>query len=130
MRLTIKSTAPVPAVFLRKAPLTLKIKNLSQLSPFRRTTLSLLVPTNIAKLAVYPDISPQYIQAHKSPSQAIHGAVNATPTPIQDMGVNHGRADVLVAEELLEGPDAMPILEQVSGEGMLQRVAGCGLCLH
>ncbi|HEY4681688.1 MAG TPA: hypothetical protein VIH17_00385, partial [Candidatus Acidoferrales bacterium] len=62
VRLTIKSTAPVPAVYLRKAGLTLKIKNLLQLSSVGWTTSSLLVPTNIPELAVYPDISPQYIQ--------------------------------------------------------------------
>jgi len=41
----------------------LKIKNHSQLSSFRRIASSLLVPTNIADLAVYLDISPQHIQA-------------------------------------------------------------------
>ena len=80
--LYIKFTAPVPPVYLRKGALTLRIKNLSRLSPFGLTTSSRLVPTNIAKLAVYADISPQYIQANKSLSQAIHGAVNATSTPL------------------------------------------------
>jgi len=77
------------AVYRRKATPNLETKNLSQLSAFLRTTSSLLVPTNIAELAVYPDISPQHIQANSSPSQVIHGAVNATSTPIQDMGIHH-----------------------------------------
>ena len=62
-RRTIRSTAPVLAVYLREAGLTLKIKNLLQLSSVGWTTSSLHVPTNIADLAVYPDIGPQCIQA-------------------------------------------------------------------
>ncbi len=40
-------------------------------------------PTNPAKPAVYPNISPQYIQANKPPSQAVRGTVNRTPAPVQ-----------------------------------------------
>ena len=108
-----KSTAPLPAVYLRKAALTLKIKNLSQLSPVRRTTSSLLVPTNIAELAAYPDISPQSIQASTSPSQAIHEAVNATSTLIQNMGVNYRCAEIPMAQELFNGPDVVTVLEEM-----------------
>ncbi len=32
---------------------------------------------------------------------------------MQDMGVDHGRFDVLVTEELLEGPDIVAIVKQV-----------------
>ena len=34
------------------------------------------------------------------------------------MGVDHRRRDVLVTEQLLDGADILPILEEVSGEGM------------
>ena len=71
---------------------------------------------NAAVLAVYPDTSPQDIQANKSPSQAIHWAVDATPTAIQDMGVNHGRADIPVPEKLLDCPNIIAILKQVRGK--------------
>jgi len=60
--LTTKSTAPVPAVYLREGGLTLKIKKLLQLSSVGWTTSSRLVPTNIAELAAYPDVSPQHTQ--------------------------------------------------------------------
>jgi hypothetical protein len=60
--LTIKPTVPIPAVYLREAGLTIKIKNLPQLSSVGWTTSSLHVPTNIAELAVYPDTRPECIQ--------------------------------------------------------------------
>ena len=40
---------------------------------------SLLVPTNIAELEVYPDISPQRIQPNNPPSEPIRRAVDTTP---------------------------------------------------
>ena len=43
---------------------------------------------------------------------------------VQDMRVDHGGADVAVAEKLLDGPDIPVILEQVSREGVTQRVSG------
>jgi hypothetical protein len=39
------------------------------------------------------------------------------------MGVNHGRGDTPVTQELLDGLDVIAILEQVSGKGMPQCVA-------
>ena len=38
------------------------------------------------------------------------------------MGVDHGRADVLVAQELLDGPEIVAGLEEVSREAVAQGV--------
>ena len=73
-------------------------------------------PTNAAALAAYPNISPQYIQANKSRSQAIHGAVNATSTPIQEMGVTHRRAGVRAAQQFLDSPEVRTILTNANTE--------------
>jgi hypothetical protein len=39
------------------------------------------------------------------------------------MRVDHRGADVAVTEELLDGPDVVVVLEQVSGKGVSERVA-------
>ena len=41
---------------------------------------------------------------------------------VQDVRVNHRRADVAVAEQLLDGPDVVAGFEQVGCEGMAQRI--------
>ena len=48
------------------------------------------------------------------------------------MRVDHGRGNVAVAEELLDGADVVAALEEVRGEGMTERVAGAALveCLR
>ncbi len=43
-------------------------------------------------------------------------------TPVENMGVDHGRLDVLVTEKLLDRPDVMPSLKQVGGEGVAEGV--------
>jgi len=40
------------------------------------------------------------------------------------MRVEHGRADVLVAQQFLNGPDVIAVLEQMGGERVPERVAG------
>ncbi len=49
-------------------------------------------------------------------NQTINGAPYASTVAVQDVGVHHRSADVTVAEELLDGPDVVAILEQVRGE--------------
>ena len=44
-------------------------------------------------------------------------------TAMQDVGVDHGGADVLVAEELLYSADVIACFEEVSSEGVAQGVA-------
>ena len=40
------------------------------------------------------------------------------PEPIEDVGVDHRRLDVLVAEQLLDGADVVAGHKQVGGKGM------------
>ena len=40
----------------------------------------------------------------------------------QDKGVDHGRLDAPVAEELLDGADVVVIFQQVGGEGVAEGI--------
>ncbi len=57
----------------------------------------------------------------------IRGASDRTRAPVEDMRVDHGRTDVVVAQELLDRPDVMAIVQQVGGEGVTQGVAAHAL---
>jgi hypothetical protein len=54
----------------------------------------------------------------------VHRASHAPPTADQDVSVNHRGADVPVTQQFLDRPDVVSVLEQVSGEGMTELVAG------
>jgi hypothetical protein len=56
----------------------------------------------------------------------IEGTLYATTAPVQDVGVDHRRPDVFVAEEFLDGADVVADLEQVSREAVPQRM-NCGV---
>lgn len=43
---------------------------------------------------------------------------------IDDVGVDHGCFQILMAEKFLDGSDIVAVLEQVRGEGMAECVAG------
>jgi hypothetical protein len=46
---------------------------------------------------------------------------------LQDVGVDHGRGQIVVPEQLLNGADVGAALEQVRGEGMAKGVGADGL---
>ena len=48
-------------------------------------------------------------------------APDAAPASVQHVAVDHGRAHVFVAEELLDSADVVPVFEEVSGEGVRHR---------
>ena len=48
----------------------------------------------------------------------------ASPTPIKDVGVDHGGAHVGVAEQFLHGANIVVALQQMRRERMAQRVRG------
>jgi len=50
-------------------------------------------------------------------SQTIRGAIDTTSTTVQDMDVDHGRVDILMAKEFVDRPNIVPILRQVSSKG-------------
>ena len=56
--------------------------------------------------------------------QAVERARGAGGGRLQDVGVDHGGADVGMAEQLLHGADVGAGLQQVGGERMAQRVHG------
>ncbi len=56
--------------------------------------------------------------------QAVGGAADARGAAVQDMGVDHRRRDVLVAEELLDGAEVAAVLEEMGGEGVAKGMAG------
>ena len=54
--------------------------------------------------------------------QTIGWAPNAQRTPIQDVSVNHRRADIRMAEQFLNRSNVVPVLEQVRRKRMAERV--------
>jgi len=54
-------------------------------------------------------------------SQVVDGAVHAEAATAEDVSVDHGRANVFVAEQLLNHADVVAGLEQVGGEGVTLR---------
>jgi len=56
-------------------------------------------------------------------SQAVRGAVHPMPAPVQEMGIDHRCAYVLMPEQLLNRPDVVAGFNQMSGKGMPEGVA-------
>jgi len=48
-------------------------------------------------------------------------------TTLEDVGIDHGRLDVLVAQQFLDGTDVVMVFQQVGGEGVSEGVAGHAL---
>jgi len=62
-----------------------------------------------------------------SVEEAIGGAADAGGAAVEDVRVDPGRGDVLVAEEFLDGPDVGSVFEEMGREGMPEGVAGRAL---
>ncbi len=54
-------------------------------------------------------------------SESVCGATNRCGSPVQDVGVDHCGAYVLVSEELLNGADFVTIFEEMGGIGVPER---------
>jgi len=63
----------------------------------------------------------QTIWAH---SEFIRRATDPSIPSIEDMGVHHRRADILMSQKLLNCPDVVAVLEQMGGEGVPECVHG------
>ena len=50
--------------------------------------------------------------------QGVCGAADASTASVQDMGVNHCRANVFVAEQFLHGANVVAVRQKVCGEGV------------
>ena len=53
----------------------------------------------------------------------VEGAADGAGAASEDVGVDHGGADIGVAEEFLDGADVVAVFEQVGGEGVPEGVA-------
>ena len=51
-------------------------------------------------------------QQLRSVQRAAHGEA----APVEDVGVDHCSLDIFVAEQFLDGPDVIAVLQQVGGE--------------
>jgi hypothetical protein len=60
------------------------------------------------------------IKSSCSISNSIDRAANSLSTPIQNMGIYHGRFYILVAKQLLDGPDVITVLKQMVGVRMME----------
>jgi len=56
--------------------------------------------------------------------EVVGGAADGEGSAVEDMGVDHRGADVVVAEEFLHGADVVAVFEQMRCERMPQRVSG------
>ena len=63
-------------------------------------------------------------ERRRASGQDVRGAPNTFSSPVEDMRIDHRRADVFMAEQLLDRPDIVPVFEQVSRERMPQTVTG------
>jgi hypothetical protein len=62
-----------------------------------------------------------------SREDSVRGAADGARAPVEDVSVDHGGADVVVAQELLDRSDVMAILQQMGGEGVPECVAAHAL---
>ena len=53
----------------------------------------------------------------------VDGAADGEGPLVQNMGVDHGRADILVAQEFLDCADIVSCLEEMGREAVAERVA-------
>jgi hypothetical protein len=60
-------------------------------------------------------------------SKSINGAANASRSTVEDMGIDHRRFDIIMAQEFLDRSDIVTAFEQVSGKGMPERMASSSL---
>ena len=58
---------------------------------------------------------------------AVQRAAQSAPAAVQDVGVDHGRRDVLVTQELLYRSDVIAGSQEMGREAMAQRATTCGL---
>jgi hypothetical protein len=59
-------------------------------------------------------------------TQEVRWAADAPSSPVENVGVDHRRADVLVPKKFLDRPDIIPILQEMGSERMPECVASDG----
>ena len=48
---------------------------------------------------------------------------HTSPTALQDMGVDHRRADVFVSQQFLHRPNVVTVLQQMRGKAVAERIS-------
>ena len=66
--------------------------------------------------------------APSTPDEPVGGALNTGGATVQDVGVDHGRGDVLVTEQLLDSTDVAAVFQEVGCEAGAEGMAGGGTC--
>ena len=61
------------------------------------------------------------------PLQVVHRTLDPLAASVQNMGVDHAGFHILVAQQLLNGLDAIAALEEVGNKGMSKCVGMCGM---
>src|SRR5439155_24470949 len=74
-----------------------------------------------------PAPKPRSVRMSSRTEHPVGGALDHAWSPVQDVGVDLRRAHVAVAEQFLNRPDVVAVLEQVRGERVAERVATRGL---
>jgi hypothetical protein len=70
----------------------------------------------------------RFLPSRLAVGEAVEGAADAAAAGlVEDVGVDHGGLDVAVAQQLLDGADVVPLLEEVGGERVPEGVAAGGL---
>ncbi len=54
----------------------------------------------------------------------VERAANSPPSPVENVGVDHRRRDIAVAQEFLDRPDVVTDVEEVRGERVAERMTG------
>ena len=67
-------------------------------------------------------LSGQQQQQQQQQLELIEGAANTAPAPVHDMGVDHRRGHIAVAEQFLHRADVVARLQQVRGKGVAQNM--------
>lgn len=60
--------------------------------------------------------------------EAVRRAVHSTSASVQDMGIDHGRTDVLMPKELLDRPDVVAVLKEMGGPALCG--INCGMAKY
>lgn len=67
------------------------------------------------------------MRLHARSDQQVRRALDATPSAIEDVGIDHGRLETGMTEQLLQRPDIVARLEERRREGVTKTAAGRGL---
>jgi hypothetical protein len=65
----------------------------------------------------------RFLPSRLAVGEAVEGAADAAAAGlVEDVGVDHGGLDVAVTQQLLDGADVVPLLEEMGGEGVSEGV--------